>query len=91
MKSRISRLVFLILSLFIPTVAQQQSRPATQDPPPKTQADEQNKNVVRISVTLVQVDVTVTDKKASRSPISNPKTSRFSRMVTLSRSQTFLT
>ncbi len=62
MKKHFSISIALILSLLISTQAGQQTQPAGQEPPAKEKRDAKN-DVVKISVTLVQVDVTVTDKK----------------------------
>ena len=64
MKKHLSISIALIFSLLISTQAGQQTQPASQEPPAKEKQDALKKNdVVKISVTLVQVDVTVTDKK----------------------------
>ncbi|HKP84481.1 MAG TPA: VWA domain-containing protein [Blastocatellia bacterium] len=76
MKTRLSVSLALILSLFATALAGQQSQPAIQPPPSKEKQDAANKNdVVKISVTLVQVDVTVLDKKGK--PVTDLKPEEF--------------
>lgn len=81
MKQRNSVLLALIcLSCFLPVLAAQQSKPADQSTPQKDAPKDQAKpakeeDVVRISVTLVQVDAVVTDKQGK--PVTDLKSSDF--------------
>lgn len=81
MKPRNSVLLALIcLSCFLPVLAAQQSKPAdqstSQKDAPKDQArPAKEEDVVRISVTLVQVDAVVTDKQGK--PVTDLKSSDF--------------
>lgn len=61
MKLHFASIVILLVSLLASASAKQSTTASSQTPQNKTTKD--NKDVVRISVTLVQVDVTVTDRK----------------------------
>src|SRR5438552_3361259 len=73
MKLRLTLNVILLLSLLASAPAKQASPVSTQTPQNKPSKD--SKEVVRISVTLVQVDVTVTDGKGR--PITDLKAEDF--------------
>src|SRR5262245_54228087 len=72
MKKRFSPATFFLLSLIVPAFAGQQAQQAQDKPPAstdkKSESQKDTDDVVKISVTLVQIDAVVTDDKGRLVP-----------------------